>query len=386
MSFELYLKQPTGQYRLIKCSTQELLLGSVTGAAGKQANGAPGELMNDLVLVDEQVAPQHLKIRFNHRNAVQIYDLGSEAGSFFLAPYRRLEPYQLETWETKKILVIGSHQLVWLWVEPSAHHAGQRLSAQEIADLFTKDGRQNRRARPVKRWLLYGLLGLIGLVLLGLLIWGVRPRASISAQDTASDNNPMIVAVTLTPTPSATATPTLSPTPLLQPTATPLPTPTVTPSPVVALDPTPALLPCASTNVLDETLRSLGVEVHSAQMPVGEYCWRLVEARWLAPEVSQGRHHIYVEVVDEANQRLVGQTVTVSWSSGAMHGETENKPAPEYAFNYPMDAAGHSYSLRVEGLPGDVITGIGLGTPEQRDFAIQTSFQFKFQRTLVAHD
>ncbi|MEZ4636672.1 MAG: hypothetical protein R2873_11490 [Caldilineaceae bacterium] len=88
-------------------------------------------------------------------------------------------------------------------------------------------------------------------------------------------------------------------------------------------------------------------------------------------------------MIDESGQRVVGQQVTIFWAGGDTI-QTENKPAPEYASNYPMYKAGNAYNVKIEGLPSDVVQGLGLGTPgEHRFFTIHTSFLLTFQKTVA---
>ncbi len=192
-----------------------------------------------------------------------------------------------------------------------------------------------------------------------------------------------------TDTPVPTATPTITPTPTNTP--TPLPTPTNTPPP----PPPPA--PAAQAEVQaaavpetppepprawDPRLDQLGVRVAEAQVASGQPYWRLIEAKWENEQEAGGKHHIYVEVLDENGQRIVGQPLTVFWSDGGDTLATEDKPAPEYAFNYPMYKAGNSYNVRIEGLPSDVVEGMGLGTPDLRYYTVHTVFRLIFQKSI----
>ncbi len=225
---------------------------------------------------------------------------------------------------------------------------------------------------------------------------------------------------TYTPFPTNTPPPTNTPIPTIPPTETPVPpTATFTPvpptpvqvavvqqvaaAPVVeqaappveeaaapaepeAAPPAPesrsaSLLP---PRAWDGRLDGLGIGVQDAGVPSGQPYWRLIEARWQNEQEAGGKHHIYVEVLDEGGQRITGQPVTVFWGGGGDTQVTENKPAPEYAFNYPMYKAGNSYNVKIEGLPSDVIVGLGLGTPgEQRMYTIHTNTLLTFQKVVA---
>ncbi len=106
----------------------------------------------------------------------------------------------------------------------------------------------------------------------------------------------------------------------------------------------------------------------------------MAEARWEDEQEAAGRHHIYVEVVDEDGERVVGQPVTVFWGDGNFTTATEDKNPPDYAFNYQMYAAGNAYDVKVEGLPSEVLRGAGMGDVERPRYGIHTAFYITFQR------
>lgn len=194
---------------------------------------------------------------------------------------------------------------------------------------------------------------------------------------------------THTPLPTQTAIPTSTP----LPTATPTPLPTATPTP-----PPPAFVqellpqapPTAAPEVVaaaaqlprawDPRLDALGVRVEDAPAAPGQPYWRLIEARWANEQESGGKHHIYVEVLDENGNRIVGQPVTVYWGDGSYTAGIEDKAAPDFGYNYMMYAAGNSYNIRVEGLPSEIVYGAGMGDIERPKYGIHTSFYLVYQR------
>ncbi len=131
----------------------------------------------------------------------------------------------------------------------------------------------------------------------------------------------------------------------------------------------------------DPRLDQLGITLNDAPVASGQQYWRLIDAHWTNEAESGGKHHIYVEVLDENGARIVGQPVTVSWSEGATSGVTEDKAAPDYAFNFQMYAAGYAYRVQVDGLPSDQLSGAGLGSIEQRTYGIHTSYYLTYQKT-----
>lgn len=188
------------------------------------------------------------------------------------------------------------------------------------------------------------------------------------------------------PTETPTITPTPSPTPL--PTATPIPP---TPVPVfvqqVQAAPEPevqaASVPALPPRAWDGRLSQLGMNVADASVAPGQPYWRLIEAKWENEEEAGGRHHIFIEALDEGGNRVVGAPVTIFWSGGSDSGATEDKNPPDYAYNYPMYMTGNSYSAKVEGLPSDVMQGMGMGTPEMPFHSIHTNVKLIYQRTVA---
>lgn len=193
---------------------------------------------------------------------------------------------------------------------------------------------------------------------------------------------------THTPLPTQTAIPTSTPLPTHTP--TPLPTATNTPPPPVFVQqalpqapPTPepeVAVAAVAPRAWDSRLTALGVQVEEANAAPGQQYWRLIEARWADEQQSGGKHHIYVEVLDENGNRIVGQPVTVFWGDGSHTGGVEDKAAPDFGYNYMMYAAGNAYNVKVEGLPSEIVRGAGMGSIEQPKYGIHTSFYLVYQR------
>ena len=195
------------------------------------------------------------------------------------------------------------------------------------------------------------------------------------------------VPATPTYTPHPTNTPIPTNTPLPTRTPRPSPTPTATRLAIVQaaidlLEPEPeiaaASLPVRS---LDPRLAGLGVRIDDAQVAPGQQYWRLVEVIWENESEAGGKHHIYVEVLDENGDRIVNHPVTVFWGDGSHTGNTEDKKPPDYAFNYQMYASGYAYSVKVDGLPSDVLVGAGMGSLNDRFKGIHVSYKLVYQKT-----
>jgi hypothetical protein len=125
----------------------------------------------------------------------------------------------------------------------------------------------------------------------------------------------------------------------------------------------------------DNRLDQLGIKVIPAKVQPGQTYWKVTQAQFQDPQEGGGRHHIFIEVLDEDGRRLLGQKVIISWPDGSTTVTTEDKPAPEYAANFPMYGDVGSYSARMPGV-SDAVTGMGL--PGGRRHVV---YLLTFQRT-----
>ena len=217
----------------------------------------------------------------------------------------------------------------------------------------------------------------------------VAMRDQESALAIAMADRAVLPTATYTPFPTPTFTPTNTP----LPTSTPLPTNTPRP---VAVQPAfiQAVLPAAPAEeeqliqaaalparAWDQRLSQLGVRVEDANVAPGQEYWRIIEASWWDEKESGGKHHIYVEVLDENGNRVIDQPIKVYWGDGEYIGKTLDKPFPEYAFNYQMYAAGNAYNVEIlGGLPSDKLLGAGMGDIERRAWGIHTSTLITYQK------
>ena len=135
-----------------------------------------------------------------------------------------------------------------------------------------------------------------------------------------------------------------------------------------------------SPRIWDPRLDQLGVYVEDAQVEPGQPYWRLIEAQFWNEKESGGKHHIYVEVLDENGDRVVGHPVTVFWGDGSYTGNIEDKNPPDLGFNYQMYASGYAYSVKVEGLPSEIVKGAGMGDIKNRFMGIHTSYLLTFKK------
>lgn len=231
----------------------------------------------------------------------------------------------------------------------------------------------------------------------------ITPRAKPTAIAETQLENGMAQLPTLTPTPTETPTPTFvvpSPTPtapslvgtrtgtlqfgpdIAKPTSTPTLNAAETAQGESNAPPTATVGPTPTTELrkLSATLEALGIWVEAAQVEPGDVYWHLINVEWWDVERSGGRHHIFIEVIDENGQRILNQPVTVSWPDGQLTRPTHKTAPDPYAYEFPMGAAGHSYNVKIQGLPSDVLHGAGLGTIEQREHNLLTSYVLIYQR------
>jgi hypothetical protein len=133
----------------------------------------------------------------------------------------------------------------------------------------------------------------------------------------------------------------------------------------------------------DERLTRRGVTLNENPPKPGDRYWRLVRAEFRDEGQAQGKHHIYVDVLDEQGARLTGVGVRVAWAGGATIVATEAKPGEDAAANVPLYAAGHGYLCHVADGQSDVVSGMGLGSIEQPDYRIHVAYRLVFQRVVV---
>lgn len=113
----------------------------------------------------------------------------------------------------------------------------------------------------------------------------------------------------------------------------------------------------------DTRLDLRGAKFVPASAQPGQEYWALVEAKWLDEQESGGRHHIFMEPQD---------LMCRVWNGGT-HFATKD---------FPMYSAGTPYSIQPEtGIPADAVHGLGLGSIEQPDYKIHTSYRFKWRKT-----
>jgi hypothetical protein len=137
--------------------------------------------------------------------------------------------------------------------------------------------------------------------------------------------------------------------------------------------------------VASETPQPTPSPTITATVTPGQGYWRLIRARWYDEQESAGRHHIFVDVLDEDDVRKVGVPVLVTWPEGSTVVTTEAKPGEEYATNFAMFSIAPAYAARPDdGVPADVVDGMGMGTIEDPYHAVHTSYGLVWRWTVAS--
>lgn len=189
--------------------------------------------------------------------------------------------------------------------------------------------------------------------------------------------------------PAEPATPDVAPaatapaeTPVEMPPETPVAAPGETPAPLTPSDATSELQPMTNDPIDDAG--TYGVRVAPADVPEGATYWRAVRVHHLTPEENRGRHHIFLDALGEAGNRMAGAQARVSWPGGEQV-VTVDKPVGEPGANFPL-WKWQVASVEMLGLPSDRVENLHTGHPDEPPGLDNTlfhhSFAVDFQRTV----
>jgi len=120
--------------------------------------------------------------------------------------------------------------------------------------------------------------------------------------------------------------------------------------------------PALSPRDWDERLTQRGVTIETPSVAPGDTYWRVVAARWYSEAEAGGRHHIYVEALDENGKLRAGFPFVVKWPSGRVELDTNGRNGFD-AGNFPMSKSLNEFSVAMTGggYPSDAVKGIGMG-------------------------
>ncbi|NOZ29093.1 MAG: hypothetical protein GXP39_13735 [Chloroflexi bacterium] len=127
-----------------------------------------------------------------------------------------------------------------------------------------------------------------------------------------------------------------------------------------------------------------GVRVIQIDATPGEPLWRVVRVHHLTPEENGGRHHIFLDMLDEQEQRIMGAQVRVTWEGGEQI-VTIDKTDEEAGADFPM-WKWQVCAVEGVGLPSDRVENLHTGHPDEApgNTLFHHSFLVVFQRTVVS--
>jgi CRP-like cAMP-binding protein len=202
---------------------------------------------------------------------------------------------------------------------------------------------------------------------------------------------------TVTPTPTKTSTPTATPTVTPTPTETPIPTWTLTPVPTdtpvpPTLTPTPVDTPTSTPRPHTPTPRPPTETPTITPTPTPDADYIVASVRQLTPCENEGKHHIFIRVIDKTGNGINNVPVRVCWATGdngCAKPLTETKNNGAGWIEFAMFKG--TYSVQVADAKSQVASGI---TPDYQvdqrcdatgntvaNSLYHASFEVIFQRT-----
>ncbi len=116
------------------------------------------------------------------------------------------------------------------------------------------------------------------------------------------------------------------------------------------------------TDVINDA-EAYGVEIIPAAVEPGQVYWKVIRVHHLTPEENNGRHHIFIDAVDEEGRRLYGSLFTVAWDGGSDTVSIEKEP-PEPGANFPM-WKWQVCSVEGMGAPSDRVINLHTAHPDE---------------------
>ena len=100
------------------------------------------------------------------------------------------------------------------------------------------------------------------------------------------------------------------------------------------------------------------------------------------PGQAGGRHHVFIDVVDEDGIRLPGVTLHFVSQDDHVTRPLEEKQGELFGADFPMHNVLGSYSVRVGDIEenSDTVVGLGMGTPAEPDVKHHVCFELVFRR------
>lgn len=109
--------------------------------------------------------------------------------------------------------------------------------------------------------------------------------------------------------------------------------------------------------------------------------WRVVRVHHLTPQENGGRHHIFIDMLDEDGKRINGAEARVTWDGGEQIVRVD-KPPSEPGTNFPM-WRWQVCAVEGVGLPSDRVENLHTGHPDEApgNTLFHHSFLVVFKRT-----
>ena len=116
------------------------------------------------------------------------------------------------------------------------------------------------------------------------------------------------------------------------------------------------------TDVINDA-EAYGVEIIPADVEPGQVYWKAIRVHHLTPEENNGRHHIFLDAIDEAGERLYGALFAILWDGGSDTVTIEQQP-PEAGANFPM-WKWQVCSVEGMGAPSDRVINLRTDHPDE---------------------
>ncbi len=129
-----------------------------------------------------------------------------------------------------------------------------------------------------------------------------------------------------------------------------------------------------------------GVEIEEADVEGGQPYWRAVRVHHLTPEENGGKHHIFLDVLDEAGERLFGAQLRVTWDGQEqviIAEERLNEPGANFPTFGGQRCAVEVLGLPDQTLPSDLVLNLHADHLDEPpgNTRFHHSFSVVFQRT-----
>ena len=128
-----------------------------------------------------------------------------------------------------------------------------------------------------------------------------------------------------------------------------------------------------------------GVIIVPAEVAPGTEYWRVIRVHHLTPEENQGRHHVFLDALDQEGAREYGARILATWDGGSQELVIE-KPENEPGANLPM-FKWQIVAVEALGMPSDRVENLRTDHPDEApgNTLFHHSFLVVFQRA-VAED